>query len=114
MTPQHKAATEAGKFVDDFNDIILFPTITLLSAVAFLVFIWGCVEYFAGAANEVKRQEGVKHITYGIVGLVVMLAAFAILSIATATFGLEKQLDCADDPTNPSCGNVFVIPSSGP
>jgi hypothetical protein len=38
-------ATEAAKFVDKFNTIILFPTIALLSAVALLVFLWGVAEY---------------------------------------------------------------------
>lgn len=107
MSPQQKAAKEAGDFVAKFNDIILFPTIALLSAVALLVFIWGCAEYFMNAANEQGRQQGVKHITYGIIGLVIMVSAFAILSLATATFGLDDELDCAKDPGNGACVSVF-------
>ncbi|MCA9359860.1 hypothetical protein H6781_01880 [Candidatus Nomurabacteria bacterium] len=113
MDPQQQAAKEAADFVTKFNDIILFPTITLLSAVAFLVFVWGCVEYFIGAANESKRQEGVKHITYGIIGLVVMVSAYAILAIATATFALDDELECANNPTAAQCTNVFKIPDGG-
>lgn len=79
---------EARSFVATLNRVILFPTIGLLSAVAFLMFIWGCAEYFMGAANDQARQQGVKHITYGIIGLVIMMSAFTILTIAGATFGL--------------------------
>ncbi|MFT7644440.1 MAG: hypothetical protein ACI9BF_000084 [Candidatus Paceibacteria bacterium] len=79
----------AKSFVDKLNTIILFPTIALLSGVALLMFIWGCAEYFMNAANEEARRTGVSHITYGIIGLVIMLSAFSILSIVAGTFGLD-------------------------
>jgi len=113
QSPQDQAAAEAASFVAKFNEIILFPLIALLSAIAFLVFLWGCAQYFINATNDQARQQGVKHITYGIIGLVVMLSAFAILSIAASTFGLDKQLECANDPSASGCGEAFVIPDSG-
>lgn len=111
MSPQQQAAQEAAEFVKKFNDIILYPTIALLSAVAFFVFLWGVSEYFFNANNDQARQQGVKHITYGIIGLVVMLSAFTILSIAAATFGLNEQLDCANNPSGGGCAGAFQIPS---
>ena len=114
VSPQDKAAAEAASFVAKFNDIILYPLIALLSAVAFLVFLWGCAQYFINATNDQARQQGVKHITFGIIGLVVMLSAFAILRIATGTFGLGDQLECANDPSGTNCGNAFVIPAPAP
>ena len=103
QTPEEVAAAEAASFVETFNEVILFPTIALLSAVAFFVFLWGVAEYVFNAANDQARQQGVKHITYGIIGLIVMISAFAILSIAAATFGLEGNLDCAVDPSASGC-----------
>lgn len=110
MSPQQQAAGEAASFVAKFNEVILFPTITLLSAVAFLVFVWGCIEYFFNSANPAARQQGVMHITYGLIGLVVMVSALAILAIFTSTFGLDQQLDCANDPSGAGCGEAFSIP----
>ena len=92
------AATEAAGFVTKFNTIILYPTIGLLSGVAFLVFLWGVAQYVMNADNDAARQDGVKHITFGIIGLFIMITAFAILALMAATFGLEKTLDCADNP----------------
>lgn len=103
-------ATEAVGFVNKFNQVILFPTIALLSAVAFLIFLWGTAQYFFNANNDQAREQGVKHITWGIIGLVIMLSAFTILSIAASTFGLSKEVDCAKDPTEPSCAGVFTLP----
>jgi hypothetical protein len=110
---QQTAAAEAGKFVEKFNEFILFPTIMLLIGVGFFVFLWGCFEYFINSTNDQGREKGVKHITYGIIGLVVMTSAYGILSIATATFGLDKQLDCAKDPSGSGCDTVFTIPGGG-
>ena len=108
VSPQAQAAAEASSFVAKFNEVILYPTIALLSAVAFFVFLWGTAEYFFNATNDQARQQGVKHITYGIIGLVVMVSAFAILSIAAATVGLEQNLDCAANPTAPGCDALFT------
>ena len=109
-TAQQKAATEAASFVDTFNTVILYPTIALLSAVAFLVFLWGCAEYFMNSTNDQARQQGVKHMTWGFIGLTVMVTAFTILTIVAATFGLDDELRCADDPSASGCTSVFTIP----
>lgn len=101
---------EAQAFVDKLNSVILFPTIALLSAVAFFVFLWGTAQYFMNANNDAAREQGVKHITWGIIGLVVMMSAFAILELATSTAGLDNELDCANDPAN-CTNNPFVVPT---
>ena len=94
---QEAAVAEARNFVATFNEVILFPTIGLLSAVALLVFIYGCFQYIALSGNDQARAQGVKHITWGIVGLVVMLSAYTILSIVAGTFGLQDELDTANE-----------------
>ena len=113
MSPQESATIEAGKLVDRLNTAILFPTISLLSGIAFLVFIYGCALYIMNADNESARAEGKKHITFGIIGLVVMASAFAILSIAAGTFGLNQELDCAQNPSASGCNEVFRLPNPG-
>jgi hypothetical protein len=107
MEAQTTAAAEAAGFVTILNDVILFPLILLLSGIAFLVFIWGCVEYVMNSSNEQARAQGAKHITYGIIGLLVMVSAYAILSVAAGTFGLDAQLDCANDPGG--CSAAFTL-----
>lgn len=109
MTPQQKAAIEAGDFVTRLNNAILFPLIALLTGIAFLYFLWGCAQYIMNANNDAAREDGKKHIMYGLIGLVVMMSAFAILSLAVNTFGLEKTLDCADNPTMSGCETVFKL-----
>jgi hypothetical protein len=110
-SPQQRAAAEAASFVQKFNDVILFPTIALLSGVAFLVFIWGLVEYLVYATVDQRRAQGVQHITWGIIGLFVMITAYTILTLFTASFGLDDELNCAANPTAAGCDSAFQIPS---
>lgn len=109
MSPREKAVGEAVSFVSKFNEVILYPLIALLTAVAFLVFLWGCAQYILNASNESARQEGVNHITYGIIGLVIMVTAWSILQLVTATVGLDDELRCADDPSQAGCDTTFSL-----
>lgn len=99
MTPQQQAAD----FVARLNDAILFPLIALLSGVAFLVFVYGAAEYVMNATNESARAEGRKHIMFGIIGLFIMVSAYAILTLASGTFGLQDKLRCAGSPSASGC-----------
>jgi hypothetical protein len=96
-------------FLEKLNDIILFPLIALMMAVAVVVFLYGCFEYVIYADNQSARDTGRQHIMWGIVGLLVMVSAYAILRIAVGTFGLQRNLDCANNPTAGGC-EVFLSP----
>lgn len=109
MEPNQEAVRQAAEFVGRVNEIILFPFIALLMAIAFLVFLWGCAQYVINANNDQGRDTGRRHIIYGLVGLFVMVSAWAILRLVAATFGLGDQVDCANDPSGSGCDRVFEI-----
>ena len=75
------------EFISKVQDAILTPIITLLSLGAFLIFIWGIVEFIASADNEEKRSTGQQHMIWGIIGLVIIFGANAIVSLIGATVG---------------------------
>lgn len=70
---------------------IIGPITILLFALAAVVFLFGVVEFIAGAsAGEASasggmsfktRARGKKHMIWGLVGLVIMLAAKAIITV---------------------------------
>lgn len=83
-------ATEAAQgFVDSFNNAVLFPLITLLLAMSFLVFLYGCFEYVRNAGSDSGREQGRRHIMYGVIGMLVMLCAYSILKLAAASVGIS-------------------------
>jgi hypothetical protein len=88
-----EAQRTAQNFVDKINDAILFPLITLMIGIALLVFLYGAFEYVKGANNEGARETGARHLLYGTIGMLVMLSAMTLLSIAAGTFNLDGELN---------------------
>ncbi len=70
-----------SRLIGHANKIVL-----LIVALALVVFIYGLVEYITSADDKEKRKEGVTYITFGIIGLTVMVSVWGILSILTGTF----------------------------
>jgi hypothetical protein len=83
------AEAVARSFLDKLNQAIIFPLITLMLTIALVVFLYGCFEYIKGAGNDGARELGKQHILYGIIGMLVMVSAYAILNIAANTFGID-------------------------
>jgi hypothetical protein len=110
---QSPGTAEAFEFVQRFNEVILYPFILLLTGIAFLVFLYGCLIYITHAENSSAREQGRNHIIYSLIGMFVMLVAFTILQIAANTFGLQDVLDCTSNPDAVSCDNVLRIPNPG-
>jgi len=79
-----------NQFLDKVVVQIINPIILLLTAVAFVVFLWGVFEFVLRAGDATKREEGKKAILWGLVGFVVMFGAYGILNLALGTFNLGK------------------------
>ena len=101
-------SVETAAFVAKFNDAILFPVISLLFGLALLYFMYGCFIFIANADNSSARETGRSHIIYSVIGMLVMLLAYTVLSIAANTFGLKPQLDCSKNPSGAGCGTLMV------
>jgi hypothetical protein len=78
----------AQGLVNKIESIILFPLMSFMLTLAFFLFLFGIYEFVANAESEEGRAKGKSHILYGIIGMLVMLSALAILKIAAATFGV--------------------------
>ncbi len=80
--------TAAKTALAKIESAILFPLMTLMMAVALLMFLWGMYEYVLNADDESARSTGKTHMLYGVIGLFVMISALGILKIAAGTFGI--------------------------
>lgn len=77
------------KFIATLATVILNPLIRLLFAAAVIYFLWGVFIYISSSNSEDGRKKGAQHILWGLIGLVIMMGVYAILSIATGTvFGI--------------------------
>lgn len=68
---------------------IIDPLIALIFACGFLVFVWGIVQFMYGLSQQSEaKEEGKKHMLWGIIGITIMLSAWGILRIIAGTFNL--------------------------
>src|SRR3989339_1495494 len=68
---------------------ILNTVIPILVVLGVLLFIWGVVSYVIGDDEEAKKK-GRDRMIYGIIGLVVIIAMWGLVSIVTRTFDLDS------------------------
>lgn len=89
---------KAYQLLNKIVDVIVNPVIYLMFAVALLIFIWGVAEFIRGSNDSSSQSKGKNHILWGLIGMAIMVSAFAIIRVALGTFNIET-------PT--SIGNVY-------
>lgn len=80
---------ELDAFISKVVIQIINPIILLLSAAAFVVFLWGLFQFVAHAGDETKRKEGKDAILWGLIGLAIIFGAYGIINVALHTFNID-------------------------
>ncbi len=66
--------------------VIINPALLLLFSVGVLVFVWGVVEFLMGLNGIGERKDdGKRHMLYGLAGMFVMASAWAIVQLIAGT-----------------------------
>ncbi len=69
------------------NTEVIGPIILLLFVLSLVYFFWGVAKYIQGSANEESRKTGQQHMIWGIIGIFIMVSAWAIIQITMSSFG---------------------------
>ncbi len=88
LVPQVQAQVDATAFGNVVNPVItniVDPVIELMALVGILVFIWGVVQMIMNGDDPEARVTGRNHMLWGIVGVVIMLSAWAIVFLVSNT-----------------------------
>lgn len=72
--------------VDTITTAIINPFIGFLMALATLIFIWGVIQFMVNTSDAEGREEGKRHIIWGIVGLAIMVTVFGIMNLIASIF----------------------------
>ena len=67
---------------------ILNPLILLGFGVALVCFLWGIFQFLTNADSEDGRQKGKRNIFWGIIGMVIMISVYGIISVILGTFSI--------------------------
>lgn len=88
LFPQVEAqvnATSFGAVVDPIITNIVTPIVELMVSVGIIVFVWGVVELLLHADDPEARKTGRDHMIWGIVGVFIMISAWAIIYVISNT-----------------------------
>lgn len=80
---------EVPEIVTNISTFVLNPIIALLFGLALVIFLWGVAEYFWQSDSDEARTRASRHMIWGILGMFIMFAAFAIVRIIAGTIGVE-------------------------
>ena len=69
--------------------VVVNPAIQVLLAIAILYFLWGVWIFVRNSDSADARQDGARHIGYGLVGIFVMVSVFGIMALIQNSFGLK-------------------------
>lgn len=80
--------------LDRFEEFILTPTMYLIFTAGLLAFIYGLVEFMYKMRDGSDHKQGLQHMLWGLVGMLIMVSVYGIISLITNTIGV--------DPTSPA------------
>ena len=85
------AVITIAPFLDKVNSVVLNPLIGLVFVIAFLIFLFGILQFINKAADPKAREEGKKKIIYGLVGMFIMFSAYGLIHLILVTFGIQNE-----------------------
>lgn len=87
FTVQYAEAANIDTLIGRINEHVLNPLITVLFAVAFVQFIVGLFNFFSSknSGSDEGIEKGKRHMLWGIIGMVIMVSVFGIMSFLTNT-----------------------------
>lgn len=81
------AADGVPGLLSKINQVLINPLIILLFAAALCLFLYGVFEFFRNYDNATAQKEGKNHMIWGIIGLFIMMSAYAIINVVMDTLG---------------------------
>ena len=77
--------TAVNELVNNVSKFILIPLIYGMFGVAAVVFVWGVQNFVAKADDPEARSKGAQQMIWGILGMAIMIAAFALKNVIEGT-----------------------------
>jgi len=86
------ASPKFNNLVDYVVCIINFSVIPLVFSLAFMLFVYGVVQYVLNDADGAKRQQGKQFMLWGIIALTVMVSVWGLVRLLGGSFGLNTSV----------------------
>lgn len=85
-------SSPVGTLITKIMNVIVMPLIEGLAVFTILIFIWGVVDLIRHADEPDARRTGERHVLWGIIGITIMVSAYAIVRVIAATMGVSTPV----------------------
>ena len=85
----HADSAQLDSFIAKVDSNIINPLISFLFALAVLYFLYGVLQFFLNQTNEEKKTSAKNHMMWGVIGMTIMMSAFAIINMILRTLNIE-------------------------
>jgi len=89
---QFDADGKIGGLFNYATCIISSAVVPLIFALAFMMFLWGVVQYVLNSDEEAKKAQGRQFMIWGIIALFVMFSVWGLVGILGETFGVTTNV----------------------
>ena len=83
------AANQGFEMLDKIIDVFIDPLVMLIFSLATMLFFWGLVVFISQTDNAEARQTGMRHMIWGLAGMLIIVTAYGIVTIITSTLGID-------------------------
>lgn len=77
------------ELLEKFVTVVVNPLLQIAMIAALVVFLYGMFNFVRNADSSEARKTGQQHMMWGLVGLTIMVSAFAIIGIIIGTIGAD-------------------------
>lgn len=79
----------AAQIVQRLTRYVIDPILLIIFSLGFLLFMWGLIEFLLKLDRGSDHKQGIEHMKWGIVGMVVMSSVGGIIALIDNTFGFQ-------------------------
>lgn len=79
----------AADLINKFTTYVVNPIILVLFALGVFLFMFGLVEFLWKLNAGHGEEEGKQHMLWGVVGMLIMVSVYGIISLLDNTFSLN-------------------------
>lgn len=83
---------DAGaNLLDKIVTYLIDPAVRVIFTLGFFFFLWGFVEFLWKLKDGQVDENGKNHMVYGLIGMLIMVSVYGIISLVMNTFGIDPS-----------------------
>lgn len=83
---------DLSTFMGNLYSNVVNPLITFFFAAAVVFFLWGVADFIRSGESDEGRDTGKRHMIWGVVGIFLMMAVFAIMCLLARMVGADGEI----------------------